>query len=324
MKCLPGTRGWFSVWGVGLVMAGCQGLERTAVDPAFLAQPPGSVAPPGTATAAPPIGGDMPGAAGPPASQVIAPPPVAPPPPGAPAPRDQAAPRPERFVVLGDSIAACSNLGGKNGADCSPGLLYDYLKVTYAPDLVYENYAVGGAVSADVVHWQLPKIPEAPGHALVLVYVGGNDLARYLLSFDVAAERGFIETLPKVLTVWELIISSLNDSRRFPDGYTLIMNNQYNPFDDCTAAPYFMSERKNQLLRVFNDSLAELAERKEAVLVDQYTPYLGHGHHHAVRSCPHYRPDTVPYMGDLIHPNQAGHRSLFLQWQSAVDRLYAP
>ena len=65
-------------------------------------------------------------------------------------------PRPARFIVLGDSIAACSNLGGKNDPDCSAGKLYDYLKVNYAPALTYENEAVGGAVSADVVHWQLP------------------------------------------------------------------------------------------------------------------------------------------------------------------------
>jgi lysophospholipase L1-like esterase len=301
--------GWLVVlvWGGAAVVAGCQGVEPVVTDPSLLV--PGSGAVPPLAPLPPPS---------PPAADTSPPtatPPIPPPPPE---------PRPARFIVLGDSIAACSNLGGKNDPDCSAGKLYDYLKVNYAPALTYENEAVGGAVSADVVHWQLPRVKAGPGHAFVLVYVGGNDLGRYLLSLDVSAEQGFIETLPKVLTVWELIVAALEDEDRFPDGYTLLMNNQYNPFDDCTAAPYFMSERKNHLVGVFNDALADFAERKDALLADQYTPFLGHGHHHAVRACPHYRPDLAPYMGDLIHPNPAGHELLFRQWQALVDGLYRP
>jgi lysophospholipase L1-like esterase len=316
------------------------GLASCGVEPVMPPVPTSPVSSPSSAVA-PPLAPPAPPAPPPSAGTVgsVPPPPAPPAPPGIdppPAPPAMgatppagaspppAAPRPQRFIVLGDSIAACSNLGGKNAAACSPGLLYDYLKLTYAPTLTYENHAVGGAVSADVVHWQLPRIEAGPGHALVLVYVGGNDLARYLISLDVSAEQGFIDTLPKVLTVWELIIAALGDRSRFPDGYTLIMNNQYNPFDDCTAAPYFMSERKNQLLRVFNSSLEELAERKGALFADQHTPFLGHGHHHAVRACPHYSPESVPFMGDLIHPNGAGHHTLFQQWRALVDDLYAP
>ena len=52
--------------------------------------------------------------------------------------------------MLGDSIAACANVGNENGAGCSAKKLFDYLKASYAPALVYENEAVGGAVTADV------------------------------------------------------------------------------------------------------------------------------------------------------------------------------
>ena len=60
------------------------------------------------------------------------------------APPSAAGPDQPGCVVLGDSIAACSNVGNENGADCSLKKLFDHLKATYAPALVYENEAVGG------------------------------------------------------------------------------------------------------------------------------------------------------------------------------------
>jgi hypothetical protein len=51
------------------------------------------------------------------------------------------------------------------------------------------------------------------------------------------------------------------------------------------------------------------------VLTDQDGPFLGHGHHYDVASCPHYKADQAPWMDDLIHPNAAGHENLFQQWE---------
>jgi lysophospholipase L1-like esterase len=242
--------------------------------------------------------------------------------PGAP-PTPAGRPRPARFIVLGDSIAACSNIGDENGPDCSLKKLYDHLKARYAPALSYENEAVGAAVTADVPAEQLAGIERRPGHALVLVYVGGNDLARYMFALDSVAEQGLAADLPKVLTAWNQIVTHFQDKARYPDGYTLIMNNQYNPFDDCTAAPYFLTAKKVQLLAMFNTALATLAREKGAQITDQYTPFLGHGHHYQVRSCPHFKADARPFMDDLIHPNAAGHDNLFQQWKAVIDRLYA-
>ncbi len=96
-------------------------------------------------------------------------------------------PKPARMIVLGDSIVACSNVGGPMGADCSIKKLFDYVKATYAPDLTYENDAAPGAVSDDVPSKQLGTVTTGPGHALVVVYIGGNNLAKYLFASDMAA-----------------------------------------------------------------------------------------------------------------------------------------
>jgi len=231
-------------------------------------------------------------------------------------------PIPARFIVLGDSITACSNVGNENGANCSAKKLFDYLKATYAPALTYENGAVGAAVTADVPEEQLGGVTTGPGHALVLIYIGGNDLARYLFSSDAAAERGYNTDLAGIRSNWDAIFAFFQDKTKFPDGTTVLMNNQYNPFDGCTAPPYFLSAKKNELLDQFNQELAAIAAAKGGQLTDQHTPYLGHGHHYAVRNCPHYQEGMTPWMDDLIHPNAAGHDGLFQQWKAKVDGLY--
>jgi lysophospholipase L1-like esterase len=230
--------------------------------------------------------------------------------------------RPARMIVLGDSIAACSNVGGAMGANCSLKKLYDHVKATYAPSLAYDNAAVGGAVTTDVPARQLGQVMTGSGPALVVIYVGGNDLAKYLFASDAAAANGLTTDLPKVLEAWEMIFAFFDDKAKFPDGYRLIMSNQYNPFDDCTAPPYNISSRKFELLQTFNGELAKLAQKHGAALTDQYTPFLGHGHHYNVMRCPHFLSGAMPWMADLIHPNPAGHEDLFQQWKKVVDGLY--
>lgn len=231
-------------------------------------------------------------------------------------------PIPGRFIVLGDSIAACANVGNENGASCSAKKLFDHVKASYAPALVYQNVAVGGAVTEDVPARQLQTVTTGAGHALVLIYIGGNNLAKYLFSGDAVAERGYMSDLPGVKASWEAIFAFFQDKTKFPDGATVLMNNQYNPFDGCTAAPYFLSAKKNMLLDAFNKELATIAGAKGASLTDQHTPFLGHGHHYSVNTCPHFKANLTPWMDDLIHPNAAGHENLFQQWKATVDRLY--
>ena len=57
-------------------------------------------------------------------------------------------------------------------------------------------------------------------------------------------------------------------------------------------------------------------------MVDQYTPFLGHGHHYSVSTCPFYDASAAGWMKDLIHPNAAGNRALASQLSGALNHLY--
>lgn len=231
---------------------------------------------------------------------------------------------PTRLIVLGDSITACAGVGDKDAATCGPKIFHSVLEANHAAGMVYENKAVGGAITTDVPDTQLATVTTGPGHAIVMIYVGGNDLQKYLSQSDDAATAGLAADLPGITADWEATLAFFADSANFPDGATVIMNNQYNPFDDCTAPPINLSATKTGLLHDFNDELARIASTHDnVVLTDQHTPYLGHGHHFQDASCPHYQPDMVGFMEDLIHPNIAGHAHLAAQWQSTADALFA-
>ncbi|MEM7152386.1 MAG: SGNH/GDSL hydrolase family protein [Myxococcota bacterium] len=221
-------------------------------------------------------------------------------------------PDPARMVVLGDSIAACAGVGGINSDDCAPRLVHDYLAERFG-DVTYENISVGGAVTTGVSNNQIFNIEVGqPGHVFVMIYIGGNDLAPYIFQSDEAAINGWENTTgPTVATAWEEILAFFDDETNFPDGVTLLMNTQYNPFDDCTAPPYFVSQVKIELLHAHNDALTDrAASRPWAFIADQHPVYLGHGHYVNDSNCPHYDASFEPYMNDLIHPNEPGHHNL--------------
>ncbi len=231
---------------------------------------------------------------------------------------------PARYVVLGDSINACSTIGGKDDPRCAPKIHHEFLDKQYAPGITYENYAVAAAVTDDVVNSQLGTIPTGkPGHVLVNIFIGGNDLQPYIFISDSAAQTRFDSDLPRLLGLWDQIFAFFDDSSRFPDGVTIAMNTQYDPFDDCTAPPYNLSALKIALLRQFNGELLRLAsERDNVVITDQHASYLGHGHHYNVSTCPYYIPGADNWMSDPIHPNEAGHAHLASEWQKTADYLY--
>ena len=218
---------------------------------------------------------------------------------------------------------ACVGAGGKQADTCGVKALHTLLSQTAAPGLTYENNAQPGAVTADVANAQLGTVQAGGGHLLVFIYVGGNDLAQYIFVSDDAAQATYDQRRPEILANWQAIFDYFGDSSRFPDGVTLIMNTQYNPFDDCTAAPYNLSSVKTGLLHEFNAELTRLADTQPfALLVDQYTPFLGHGHHHDAPQCPHYQSGAANWMADLIHANTLGHANFVAEWVKVTDRLY--
>ncbi len=237
------------------------------------------------------------------------------------------APTPQRFIVLGDSITACvgSAVGGKDSANCGPKIFHEYLKANVNPNITYENVSVPGAVTQDVPDSQIPGVTVGTsGHALVMIFIGGNDLQPYIFISDTAAENRYATDKPRLEGEWDRIYNWLETPSNFPDGVTLIMNKQYNPFDDCTASPYNLSSYKIGLLNEYNDTLqAQSNEREYSVITDQHAPYLGHGHHYQVKACPHYQSGSDNWMADLIHPNVPGHANLAVQWQGTGDAIYA-
>ena len=236
------------------------------------------------------------------------------------------APAPKRIIVLGDSITACTVVTPDHAQspNCVSKQFSDYVIAHYGPGASYENYAVGGAKLAGIAA-QLTQIPAAPGPALVTLFIGGNDLSPYIFGADMAAMTAWTQTVePKLVSVYDAIFAALADTTKFPDGATLLMNSQYNPFDDCAAGPYNVSLGKSAVLKLFNDRVAAIAAAHgdAAILVDQHTPYLGHGHCYAQSSCSHYMANAAPFMADLIHANAAGNAALAVVANSGADRLY--
>jgi len=234
------------------------------------------------------------------------------------------APMPTQLIVLGDSITHCSNLSGNtSNPDCSATNFHEYLKANVNPSITLQNVSQPGAVSQDVGDSQIGAVTVGAGHALVMVFIGGNDLQPYIFISDTAAETRYATDKPRLENEWQRIYDWLENSSNFPDGVTLIMNTQYNPFDDCTAPPYNLSSYKIGLLTEFNETLrSQAGARDYATITDQHTTYLGHGHHNTVDSCPHYSAGAANWMGDLIHPNAAGHANLLSQWQKTSDAIY--
>jgi lysophospholipase L1-like esterase len=231
--------------------------------------------------------------------------------------------RPKRVIVLGDSITNCTVIGGPTSADCVSKQFFDHVKEKWAPDAVYDNVAVGGALT-EGIKTQMSGLTTGPGAVLVMIYIGGNDLAPYIFQSDAAAMSAYNQIMPGIKGDWDGIFAFFEDTTKFPDGATIVMNKQYNPFDDCTAPPYNLSALKNNLLVMFNAVLTDFANQhfEHTIIVDQYTSYLGHGHHYNVSTCPHYMANATPYMKDLIHANADGNKHLSEQMNAAVDDLY--
>jgi lysophospholipase L1-like esterase len=230
---------------------------------------------------------------------------------------------PARMIVLGDSITACSGLGGKDGARCGPKVLHTHLESTYASGLTYENGAVPGAKVEDVANNQLNPVQGGAGHLLVLLYIGGNDLSAYIFTSDAEAQSAFTRIKPQILTDLDRVLAYFRDTTKFPDGVTFLFNSQYNPFDDCTASPYFLSQVKSGLLSEFNTEIFKLGEDNADIYVtDQYTPFLGHGHHYNNMMCPNYTQGFENWMNDLIHANALGHANFVAEWKKTIDPVY--
>jgi lysophospholipase L1-like esterase len=238
---------------------------------------------------------------------------------------------PTRYIVLGHSVAACYAVGGSTSETCSLKSTETYLAGKF-PGVTYENYAVNGALIADVVNTQLPKVAGSAGNVFVNLFIGGNDLAAHLYEPDATATQSWKNLQPAATQNMNAILSYFEDKSKFPGGATILVNSQYNPFDECvTFTNSFATSVKQDILKQFNALLVTIvAGHKSALVVDQYGAVLGHGDNYnqatsnasPPAACPHYASGSASWMADLIHPNALGHVPLGKQMTAAVDAVF--
>jgi lysophospholipase L1-like esterase len=230
---------------------------------------------------------------------------------------------PERYVVLGHSVAHCFAVGGVDSLSCASKKVQDDLAKKHA-GLTYENYAVDGALIADVVRNQLSRVQGGQGHVLLNLFIGGNDLAAHIYENDAQARKSWDTLRPKAVADFETILGYVEDTAKFPKGATVLLNGQYNPFDECTAGTYsFVTPAKQAIIGEFNAELIALTKRKKnVVFVDHYPSFLGHGHHYNRQTCPKYKPNMEGWMADMVHPNDKGHVSLAREMNGALDLAF--
>ncbi len=241
------------------------------------------------------------------------------------------APTPARMVVLGDSVAAGVGTNGPEGDMNGFKMMHAYVESVYADGtLTFENYSVGGAKTTDVPDKQLDDIPIGmPGHVLVNIHVGGNDLSPFIIDSDENALAQFDGLVAEALADWATIWAFFDNPANFPDGATLVVNTQYNPFDDCDASynGVSLSDTKSMLLREYNSIMRdEVAMHANAIVADQHPVFLGHGHNHDKSQCASYLGDGTEYwmVGgfDFIHANQLGHAAMAEVFRNNADDLY--
>lgn len=231
-------------------------------------------------------------------------------------------PRPTRMVTLGDSIADCFI---PDFTTCAPTVISEYLREHYVPELQYQSVAVSGAFTADVLA-QARLVAPGPGHLLVWIYVGGNDLARCAQP-ALPPTQACIDNLMAALPGrWSEIFAYFTDSERFPDGVTFMLNTQYSLFDQCRHAlgPERLAFAEATIQRFNRDVIMQSArDRADAVAIDHYPDFLGHASNANRLGCPHcYRDDNSYWLFDGTHPNKRGGQHIADKWKVAIDRLY--
>ena len=224
---------------------------------------------------------------------------------------DGCRPIPSRFVILGDSIAACAAV---TQDDCGPLLIGKHLQEAIAPELVVESHAVSGALVADLPG-QAAQVAGGPGPIVVWVQIIGNDLI--LRHNDPDGWSAAFQTTFDYFT----------DAKRFPDGATFLLNTQYSPYDQCpdpAGGGASISVADDQALQQINQSffIQPAEQRPDTVTYDEYADWLGHGDNANVRGCPYCGADNTSWIADGIHPNAAGYAHVASRWDAELDRMY--
>jgi hypothetical protein len=225
---------------------------------------------------------------------------------------DGCRPSPARLVILGDSVAA---MGG-TAPDYHQSLMTARLRELASPDLVFESFAMGGAVVADLPA-QAKRAAPGAGHVFVWIWAIGNDMASGLVANPDA-------DLAPLHASFDEVFDYFADRALFPDGATFLLNTQYWPFDECNApgarpdpGPALL-ERFLALNQTFFLDVA--TARPDAIAIDHYPDFLGHADNANVRGCPHCGVDNTAWTFSS-HPTQAGSAHIADKWFVAFDAM---
>ena len=223
------------------------------------------------------------------------------------------------YVALGDSMSIDDYAGGPGRGAAS------LLHRNHDPDfpdwagrdlsgsgLDARILAEDGAVAADVLKVQLPKIDGRP--AVVTLSVGGNDLLR-AYGDDAATEAA----IHRVTVAVDAILRRLHGLN--PDG-RVVVTTVYDPSDGTgEIAPAGLPPwpQGPLLVRRLNAELTDAAGRHGASVADVHRRFLGHG----VTAGDPSRSDPRPAERDLwycgvVEPNAWGAHEIRRAWWDAL------
>lgn len=225
----------------------------------------------------------------------------------------QLAPDATRYMALGDSLAA-----GYKAQPVTQGyayLLYQTGAFDRMPHTLFNNAAVVGATSGDVLLYQVPQaiIPAAEGGLqpeFVTLSVGGNDLAAILrfaatgpaeIQLQAFINQAILEYVQNLAAILQQLGNDL-------PGVQIFVANQYTVPEIEMALP-----GGDLVLQGFNQALsAVLAGFSNAHLVDVHSAFLGRNGLLLIE-----RQGAGPFE---VHLTNAGHRVMAQAFADAIEQ----
>jgi lysophospholipase L1-like esterase len=174
-----------------------------------------------------------------------------------------------RYVALGDSISA--GFGAIPATQGFPYLLYESGVIDSLTNTLFCNMAVPGAVTKDVLDYQVPQIKRflkntgSSYRQVITLQIGGNDLAQILTGADPQT------VLSGIGTNLFLILSTL--TAQFPEAQIYVAN-FYDPKLPVTGEKALILAL-DQVIAATVAAAAAANPSAHLVLVDVYTAFEG-------------------------------------------------
>jgi len=215
---------------------------------------------------------------------------------------------PVRYMSLGDSLAA-----GYKALPATKGFAYQlYLDDVFGrtPDTAFDNAAVPGARSSDVLNFQIPQVVLFEP-TVVTLSVGGNDLLTLLAAPDPIADA------PAVLATFAANLGTAltNLCIGMPMNGEIYLNNLYTipqiPGADLIV-PLFNSTMDNVVAGV---KMIPACADKTIAIADVYTAFLGQ---EGLLLIERYRKKGIDSVE--VHPTNKGHRVIQEAYRAVIGR----